>query len=424
MFAGRKLLVADDSPYYRTVIGLTFTDEGMEVTTAGDSREALEKLEQSTPGVILASVSMPGTGGYELCRQIKESERFGHIPVMLLVGSHEPFDQVEARRAGADAVVTKPFKSIRELVNRVGNLLGGKPADPESSGHDYSTLRLDRSDQVQPAAPEPTMPESNVTVFVEAAAMPEHEPVAPAVEAEGSTSVADVELQTADTQKLERIDDEPASETIEPIAYAQDDTIEMEPAIAVAEKLDSPADVEPDEPISANGGPDMNEQPTPQTQPVPTPAVFKDALLDLGDFDTPSRVLVTDDLILDLDYEEPASAPAVTAPESVTEPVAAVEASAPVESIAPEPAQEEPASAYLQEWAIVTHAPMAEAMSASEVRDQEPTEPNLGLSPEVMDAIVRRVVEQMSEKVVREIAWEVVPELAELLIKKKLDEQK
>jgi CheY-like chemotaxis protein len=439
LFAGRKLLVADDSPYYRTVISLTFTDEGMEVTTAGDSLEALEKLEQSIPDVILANVSMPGKGtmtgpgggGYQLCRQIKESERFGHIPVMLLVGLHEPFDQVEARRAGADAVVTKPFKSIRELVNRVGNLLGGKSAGPEDSGHEYSTLGLDNSsDEAQPAAPdEQIMPDQNIPVFVEAAVMTEHEPVEPALEAEGSTCVADVELQTADTQKLERIDDEPVdatvaepvAETIEPIAYAQADTIELETPIAVEEKLESPAEVEPDEHMSANGGPEMNEQQPPQAQPVQTPAVFNDALLDLGDFDTPAQTLVADDLILDLDYEEPVSAAVVTAPEAVTEP--AFEAVAPAESIEPEPAYEETVGPVLQEWAIVTQAPIAEPITTSEVKE-EPVESNLGLSPEVMDAIARRVVEQMSEKVVREIAWEVVPELAELLIQKKLDEQK
>ena len=56
--------------------------------------------------------------------------------------------------------------------------------------------------------------------------------------------------------------------------------------------------------------------------------------------------------------------------------------------------------------------------------DQKSGEPTLGLSPEAMDAIARRVIEQMSDKVVREIAWEVVPELSELLIKKKLEEQK
>ncbi len=116
MFAGRKLLVVDDSPYYRTVISLTFADEGMEVATAVDSPEALGKLEQSTPDVILANVSLPGSGGYRLCELIKQNERFGHIPVMLLAGLHEPFDQAEARRVGADDVVTKPFKSIRQLV--------------------------------------------------------------------------------------------------------------------------------------------------------------------------------------------------------------------------------------------------------------------------------------------------------------------
>jgi len=113
LFAGRKLLIADDSPYYRTVIGLTFTDEGMEVKTAEDGRQALEIIERSTPDVILASVSMPGTSGYELCRLIKQSERFGHIPVMLLTGLHEHFDAAEARLARRLASITAP--SVEEL---------------------------------------------------------------------------------------------------------------------------------------------------------------------------------------------------------------------------------------------------------------------------------------------------------------------
>src|SRR6266446_10268449 len=113
----------------------------MEVTTASDGREALEKLERSMPDVILAHVAMPGISGYKLCERIKQSERFGHIPVMLLVGLHEPFDQAEARRVGADDIVAKPFKSIRQLVNRVGSLLGGKAAE-EATAHEYSTLGL------------------------------------------------------------------------------------------------------------------------------------------------------------------------------------------------------------------------------------------------------------------------------------------
>ena len=104
-------------------------------------------IEQSPPDVILASVSMPGIGGYELCERIKQSERFGHIPVMLLAGLHEPFDQAEARRVGADDVVTKPFQSIRQLVSRVGSLLGGKTADTEASGNlGHSTLGLNSTE--------------------------------------------------------------------------------------------------------------------------------------------------------------------------------------------------------------------------------------------------------------------------------------
>ena len=255
MFAGQKLLVADDSPYYRTVIGLTFTDEGMEVTTVSDGQAALEQLEQSTPDVILTNAYMPGISGYELCGLIKRSERFGRIPVMLLVGAHESVDQAEARRVGADDVVTKPFKSIRQLVDRVGSLLGGKPAETEDTGHEYSTLGLGRADDLPPAARDnEMMTDTNIPVFVEAASLDEPEQSEEAIDAAGSTCVADVALQTADTQQLVRIDDEPGSEAVEPISYAQDDTKELAPLIETEERLDSPSvSAEPEEQIRSCG---------------------------------------------------------------------------------------------------------------------------------------------------------------------------
>jgi len=493
LFAGRKLLIADDSPYYRTVISLTFADEGMKVATAGDSPEALASLDQSTPDVILANVSLPGTGGYRLCERIKQSEQFGHIPVMLLVGLHEPFDQAEASRVGADDVVTKPFKSIRQLVSRVGSLLGGKAADTSSSGQ--STLGLDRSEVVPAVDPEPTvmddasvnvfveapsmaeaepieptpeaagstceadierqtantqkleMPdalhatapdksdEGNVKVFIEAPSMTEHEPAAPPVEAAGRTCAADVELQTANTQKLERIDDEPG-EAIEPIAYAQDDTMEMkplaqEPLAETNRKFDAPADVGLDQDLLSVGASEMNEEANSGSAPLHSQPALNDALLDLGDLNSSAQRAVADDLVLDLEYEESASASEFQSTERVLESASANEAAAPAEGWAPEsallaaePTHEEQHVAELQEWEIVSETPVAETITDSVVAEQESIEPGLKLSPETIDAIARRAVEQLSEKVVREIAWEVVPELAELLIKKKLDEQK
>src|SRR5438046_7223724 len=140
MIAGRKLLLADDSAAIQKCIELTFADEGMQVFSVGNGRLALETLEQVAPDVVLADVFMPELNGYDLCRSIKQNERFARTPVMLLVSSFEPFDEDEARRAGADDIVAKPFQSIRQLVNRVGKVW------PQYHPLDRNMLRLHCSD--------------------------------------------------------------------------------------------------------------------------------------------------------------------------------------------------------------------------------------------------------------------------------------
>lgn len=395
----------------------------MEVTTVGDGEQAWESLEQSLPDAVLADVLLPGISGYELCGLIKENARFSRIPVMLLVGSFEPFDEAEARRVGADDVVTKPFQSIRQLVSRVGSLLSGKTPDEDGTAHEYSTLGLEHSDAATSAAPADnhSMPETNVKVFVEAPLMTETDS-SHADEPAESTSAADIDLQTADTMMLDtmrlaRIDDEPPAPAVKAIAYAQDDTAEMQPAIKTENEV-----------TSATRPPKMSEQPTNQARPSHGAAVFDDALLDLGDFDSATQRALADDVILDLDFEEPVREPlgerlselGATAAQPVPESVVFA-AAAPAEMIAVAPSYENAPVAVVepQEWAIVTQAPPVSVV------EEEPSagEPKLALSPAAIDAIAHRVVEQLSEKVVREIAWEVVPELAELLIKKKLEEQ-
>lgn len=135
----RKLLLADDSPTIRKVISLTFADEGMEVVTVSDGRQALRLLEiERPPDIVLADAVMPGPDGYELCERIKGDERLRHVPVVLLVGTFEPYNEAEARRVGADTVLTKPFQSIRDLVSKVGSLLGGE-SKPEAEESDSAS---------------------------------------------------------------------------------------------------------------------------------------------------------------------------------------------------------------------------------------------------------------------------------------------
>jgi CheY-like chemotaxis protein len=125
----RTILLADDSVTIRKIVELTFSDTDIRVESVASGREALERLNELRPDLVLADVVMPGPSGYELCRAIKQSDR--PVPVLLLAGTFEPFDAGQARACGSDGHVTKPFDS-RQLVERVEHLLAHRalPAKP------------------------------------------------------------------------------------------------------------------------------------------------------------------------------------------------------------------------------------------------------------------------------------------------------
>ena len=125
-----KLLLADDSVTIRKVVELTFADEGVEVFSVADGDAAMQTFIEVQPDIVLVDVEMPGPNGYQICEMIKQDAATRHIPVLLLVGSFEPFDQTEAERVGADGFLTKPFHSVRELVVRVSDLLGTQTTAP------------------------------------------------------------------------------------------------------------------------------------------------------------------------------------------------------------------------------------------------------------------------------------------------------
>ncbi len=129
----RKLLLADDSITIQKVVNLTFADEGIEVIAAGDGDAAMKKFVETTPDLVMADVNMPGIDGYRICEMIKQDDETKQIPVILLVGSFEPFDEEEARRVGADDYLTKPFQSIRQLVNKVTDLLNSSNIEEPAS---------------------------------------------------------------------------------------------------------------------------------------------------------------------------------------------------------------------------------------------------------------------------------------------------
>ena len=118
-----KLLLADDSVTIRKAVELTFASEGVDVHAVANGDSAMQKFVEIQPDIVLVDIGMPGPNGYQICEMIKQDEATKHIPVLLLVGSFEPFDQTEAERVGADGFLTKPFHSIRELAGTVLDLL-------------------------------------------------------------------------------------------------------------------------------------------------------------------------------------------------------------------------------------------------------------------------------------------------------------
>jgi CheY-like chemotaxis protein len=117
---GTRILLADDSVTIQKVVELTFMDEDYEVVAVSNGDDALARLDEVQPELVIADVHMPGANGYDVCRRVKE--RRPRLPVLLLVGTFEPFQEEEANRAGADGYLKKPFDS-QELLRRVESLL-------------------------------------------------------------------------------------------------------------------------------------------------------------------------------------------------------------------------------------------------------------------------------------------------------------
>ena len=435
LLAGRKLLLADDSTTIQKIVALTFADEGIEVIAVNNGAEAIEKLEENSPDIVLADVFMPLMNGYQVCEHIKHAEHLKHIPVMLLVGSFEPFDEAEARRVGADDTLTKPFQSIRSLVDRVGALMGRSPATdrvpevPASAAAPVPTSQLEAETQELPS------PE-----LVE----PVEEPMTP----------AELEVVTADTQPLSP----EIRQHIESSSSHEDRRVETEREV---ETMHTSFDTEVRGEASEG---------------------FGEALLDLSHVEA-GGFQSDDEEILDIDFDY--STPAVTARPAVETAVAVgttAESSAfaplrahtfedQVHVLAPrdetashgfQPDEVEFVSAPFEQqptvdverpgsngpemessWTVDEAPEVEHSDQVEQVSQPEATSPATNLlsteeahvsaptglvtleqlSPDAIDAIARRAVEQLSEKVIQEIAWEVVPQLAELMIKRMLEER-
>ena len=108
-----RILLADDSPHAQRMGERILREEGFEVVSLTDGNAVMLRLADVDPDLVLADVFLPGKSGFELCRHLKSDPRFKHVRVVLTAGLLEPFDEDEAKRAGCDAILKKPFEASK-----------------------------------------------------------------------------------------------------------------------------------------------------------------------------------------------------------------------------------------------------------------------------------------------------------------------
>jgi len=110
-----RILVVEDEESLLKLESILFTSKGYVVTGVRDGRSALEAIAQNPPDLVVLDVMLPGQDGFEICRTIKANEQTRSIPVVMLTAKKSSQDLERGRLAGADAYITKPFKSVKVL---------------------------------------------------------------------------------------------------------------------------------------------------------------------------------------------------------------------------------------------------------------------------------------------------------------------
>lgn len=428
--ARRKILLADDSVTIQKVVNLTFADEGIDVFPISNGNEAIDRLLEISPDLVMADVHMPGYSGYEVCERIKQHEKFKNTPVILLIGSFETFNEQEAQRVGADDYLTKPFQSIRQLVTKVSELLERSEtenveATPTALENSFAETREmeppieaevieAETPRYEDAGFDDEMIQTNQPssfAFDESQKFASRNYVEPREEDYGKTQP----LSAADLREIEAAPgayDSSAQEESTPQserAASSEISQSSQPASRVESDDDDFLELFDDDEYE-----DDEEEETENVQPVAETARPNEAGAE-------SRTAVSETE----DYQTAETENAQTTEMQMVEPVEAETAEASeTQSIQPEETGNYPVESESVQPVATETAQTTETESAQpNEREAAAASASSQLSPEMIDAIAQRVIEKLSASAVKEIAWEVVPQQADLIIRKMVEEK-
>ena len=119
-----KILIIDDDPDIRMLMNVLMKKQGYEVETAYDKEDALIKLQNFQPSIILLDVLLSGTDGRELCKEIKESDKLQAVPIIMISAHPGAADNIS--NYGADDFISKPINSetLLKKIDSLANVSG------------------------------------------------------------------------------------------------------------------------------------------------------------------------------------------------------------------------------------------------------------------------------------------------------------
>jgi DNA-binding response OmpR family regulator len=118
----KKLLLVDDSNTVLLMEKMLLANEGYQLVTASNGREAVQKAQAEKPDLILLDVVMPDLNGFEACKQIRAREETRHIPVIMVTTRSEATNVQIGFESGCNDYVTKPINGV-ELITKIKNHL-------------------------------------------------------------------------------------------------------------------------------------------------------------------------------------------------------------------------------------------------------------------------------------------------------------
>jgi len=118
----RKILIVEDEESLLKLESILLATRGYRVRGVTDGLSALKEIENDKPDLVLLDIMMPGIDGFEVCRRIKGNPLTAGIPVVMLTAKKSSADQAKGLEVGADAYLTKPFKSGK-IIETIEGLL-------------------------------------------------------------------------------------------------------------------------------------------------------------------------------------------------------------------------------------------------------------------------------------------------------------